>query len=313
LQGQIQGVQITGIAVDGDGRVWLSTSDGIRRLERDEQEHWKVRDFRNYYQGHPGFVSGRYIPGEDTVRLWGYVDGVYIPQRETAYSPFVISNEHGLFSFGGYGGIWHHFMPHYWGANSPWLDTRELVPHRRPTCMVEDGEGNLWIGTGRDGIVRLNVHARKYHSRKPTENQKDGTEFSFFTSKDVGCNFSRVVDVTASRERGVWAMLGSEAGGAHLTRFDGKTWKTMLFDSEMTAICLAETSPGKVLIGVSGRWRHQGLRQVTFEPQRIERVAGPEHAIRNIVTLPNGKVFATSWWNLYEKNASGTASTQPED
>ena len=175
--------------MEGADKVWLSTSDGIRRLERDGDQPWQVREFRYYYEGHPAFVSGAYMPGEDAVRLWGYVDDIYIPTSETSYSPFVISTEHGLFCWGGYGRVWHHFMPHYWGANSAWLDTRELVPNRRPTCIVEDSDGNLWIGTERDGLVRLNAHARKYSDRRSDNNDKDGTEFSFIGPEEVGCKF----------------------------------------------------------------------------------------------------------------------------
>ena len=92
LQGTLQGIQITGIAFEGSDKVWLSTSDGIRRLDRADERTWKVSEYREYYEGHPSFVSGAYIPGEDAVRLWGYVDDIYIPRQETAYSPFAISH-----------------------------------------------------------------------------------------------------------------------------------------------------------------------------------------------------------------------------
>ena len=92
LQGTLKGIQITGIAFEGSDKVWLSTSDGIRRLDRADERTWKVSEFREYYEGHPSFVSGAYIPGEDAVRLWGYVDDIYIPRQETAYSPFAISH-----------------------------------------------------------------------------------------------------------------------------------------------------------------------------------------------------------------------------
>ena len=71
LQGTIQGVQVTGITFEGSDKVWLSTSDGIRRLGRTDEQTWKVSDYRDYYEGHPSFVSGAYIPGEDAERLWG--------------------------------------------------------------------------------------------------------------------------------------------------------------------------------------------------------------------------------------------------
>lgn len=41
LQGRLDGIQITGIALENAGKVWLSTSDGIRRLERDADEPWR--------------------------------------------------------------------------------------------------------------------------------------------------------------------------------------------------------------------------------------------------------------------------------
>ena len=202
LQGQLKGIQVTGIAVENADKVWLSTNDGIRRLDREGQQLWKVNEFRHYYEGHPSFVSGGYIPGEDAERLWGYVDEIFIPRQETAYSPFVVSTEHGLFCWGGYGRVWHHFLPHYWGANSAWLDTRELVPHRRPTCIVEDGESNLWVGTQWDGLLRFNASARKYHNRKPEDNKTDGTEFSRFGSAEIGCPFDRVDDLASSANHG---------------------------------------------------------------------------------------------------------------
>ena len=127
LQAELHGLQLTAIAVESPRRIWLSTSDGIRRLESADDQ-WKLTDFRQYYEGHPSFVSGGYIPGEDAVRLWGYVDQIYMPPKNHTYAPWVVSTEHGLFTWGGYGSVWHHFLPHYWGANSavgryPGIDT----------------------------------------------------------------------------------------------------------------------------------------------------------------------------------------------
>jgi hypothetical protein len=134
-----------------------------------------------------------------------------VPPKNRAYAPLAVSREHGLFSWGGYNGVWHHFLPHYWGANSPWVDTRKLIRHRRPTCIVEDNQENLWVGTDGDGVLRFNVKARNYHRRDSEHNQKDGTEFT--------------------------------------------------------------------------------------------KIKGPEHKIREIVTTPGRRVFAASWWSLYEKRA----------
>ena len=310
LQGTLNGIQITGIAFEGSDKVWLSTSDGIRRLDRADERTWKVTEYREYYEGHPSFVSGAYIPGEDAVRLWGYVDDIYIPQQETAYSPFVISTEHGLFCWGSYGGVWHHFMPHYWGANSAWLDTRDLLPHRRPTCMVEDNDSNLWIGTQWDGLVRLNAHARKYHTRNPDNNKEDGTEFSHIGVTEVGCQFDTVVDLAASGDHGVWAILTSTDGGSWLARFDGQQWETLALEAPARSV--AEINSGIVLIGVDSPSPHSGsngLRKVTWDGKKIERLAGPEGVILDIIKLPNGQIVAASWWDLYELDAAGNGGT----
>ena len=300
LQGTLKGLQITGIGIDGPNKVWLSTSEGIRRLDRNDDGSWKVAEFLTYYEGHPSFVSGAYLPGEDAVRSWGFVDDIYIPAQEKSYSPFVISNEHGLFCWGGYGRVWHHYMPHYTGANSDWLDTRELVPHRRPTCMVEDHEGHLWIGTEWDGIVRLNAHGRKYSERKPPNNTKDDTEFSFFTSKEIGFEFDRVADLAVSEKQGVWAVLSSRKSGSRLAHFDGDKWTTLALGEKVSVVCVAETTPGEVLVGVGGTRRHHGMSKVSWQTQQVQPVLGVDDGFRDIVKLTDGRVFAASWWTLYE-------------
>lgn len=300
LQGRLKEVQITGIAIESPDKVWLSTSDGIRGLERKKDKVWNVREYRHYYEGHPSFVSGAYIPGEDAVRLWGYVDDIYLPAQEKNYAPFVISKEHGLFSWGGYGRVWHHFMPHYWGANSAWLDLRELIPNRRPTCMLKDQSDNLWVGTERDGLVRFNAKGRKYSNRDSDNNQKDGTEFSYFGADEIGCNFDRVVNLVVSKEKGIWAILSSYKTGFHIAHFDGTDWTTFAMNKSFTPACILEMKPGVLLIG-DLKYRQRGLNQLTWQTKKIEKIEGPENGVREIVQLPNGRIFAASWWGLYEK------------
>ncbi len=298
VQAQIQEVQITGIAVESPDKLWLSTSDGIRRLDRQPDQSWEVATYRQYFQGHPSFVSGSYIPGEDSRRLWGYVDDIYFPRQEKAYAPFVISKEHGLFSWSA--GVWHHFLPHYGGANSEWLDLTELIPHRRPTCMLEDHQGHLWVGTAGDGLVRFNANGRKYHRRKPENNQPDGTEFSQFGFADFGCNCDRVVDLAVSEQTGVWALLASFKSGSHLAHYDGLTWSTLPLGEKTVPSCLLEIEPGVLLVGDLNYNRDQ-IKKVTWRTRQIEPMTGPKHGIRNLVKLADGRVFAASWWGLYEQ------------
>jgi hypothetical protein len=302
LQADLGRLQITGIAVEEPDKVWLSTSDGIRRLSRDK-DAWRLTEYRQYYQGSPSFVSGGYIPGEDSVRLWGYVDGIYVPPKNRTYSPFVVSTEHGLFSFGGRFEIWHHFMGGYWGGNSDWLDIRELIPHRRPTRVVEDADANLWIGTEWDGIVRLNATARDYHNRTPENNKKDGTEFTFIDPKEVGCEFDRVVDLSSGREQGVWMVLGLKDCQSTLARFDGEAWTTMTLPGKSRkAMCIAEIEPDVILVGTASDFENQSMFKVDWKSQKVEPVHGPQYNIFGIVTLPDGRVFAASWFGLYERS-----------
>jgi hypothetical protein len=298
LVGHLKGIQITGIAFEGPDKVWLSTSDGIRRLER-EKEAWKLKEYRTYYEGHPSFVSGGYIPGEDAVRLWGYVDDIYIPPKNSAYSPFAISTEHGLFCWASGHGVWHHFMPHYWGANSSWLDTRELVPHRRPTCIVEDAEANLWIGTEWDGIVRLNARGRDYHNRSPEKNKKDGIEFTLIGPKELGFEFDKVLDLTAGLERGVWAVLGLKDNEWALARFDRNSWTTMTVRGKLGPTCVAEVRPGVIFVGHS--YQGHAMVGVEWSSRQMKSVPGPKHNIFKILRLPDCRIFTASWFGLYEK------------
>ena len=66
---------------------------------------------------------------------------------------------------------------------------------------------------------------------------------------------------------------------------------------------LPKPEADNVLIGVDAeKWgRHQGLREVTWPSRNVERLTGPENVVLEIVRLPNGRVFAASWWNLYER------------
>lgn len=310
-KGRLGSVQITDFAFETPERVWLSTADGLVRLSRNEPNRWKTEHYRYYLEGHPTAVSGLYDPGLDSRRPWGYVDHVYFPQAIRHYAPFAVSSEHGLFCEGK---PWHHFMPHYWGWNSPWLDTRDLMPHRRPTCMAEDGLGNLWIGTEWDGVVRLNAHARKYCERRSDNNQKDGTEFSFFGPAEIGTELFRVMALVPSTDpRTVWALIQSKArrfdrrqfAGDYLARFDGEKWAVLSLAGKADgASCLTEFGPAHVLIGSS-----QGVFEVNWQAQSVRMMPGLARVIREtrfsvpiwkIQVSPDGRVFAASPFELYE-------------
>jgi hypothetical protein len=302
LQAQLERLQITGIAVESDKTVWLATSDGIRRLDTG-QDRWKLTEFREYLEGHPSFVSGGYIPGEDAVRLWGYVDDIYIAPKIRTYSPMAVSTEHGLFSWGGYGRVWHHYFPHYPGANAAWLDLRTLIPRRRPTCLTEDKEGNLWVGTEGDGIVRFNAKGREYYRRDPEHNRLEGNEFTHISASDVGWAFERVTAISPGAENGVWCVLRNREKHTAVAHWTDGRWKVYPIPETLAnASAVLEVAPGKVLVGIGDEPSEvaAGLVELEAASGSIKRVPGPEHKIRKIVLTPSGKVFAASWWGLYQ-------------
>ena len=298
---------ITGIARSDGGVIWLSTADGIRRLKPVE-DGWELKEFRTYYEGHPAFVSGIYIPGENSTRIWGYVDGIFSP-KDDAYAPYVISNEHGLYSsINGVNGGWHQFLPHYWGANSPWLDLAELIPHRRPTCMAEDADGHLWIGTEWDGLVRFNAHARKYHERPAENNAKDSTEVTTFGSREIGTDFRRVTGIVPSAEGGVWVVLTTYGGESAVARFKQGNWDVWPVPEKLgPATAIAEAGDGYIYVA-----GNRSLLKVHWKLKDIVGRNEEMESIRHLIRLPNGTNYAASPWALYEKPAESPARPEAE-
>jgi hypothetical protein len=244
-QATLEGCQVTSVAPDGAGTVWLSASDGVARMDASADGHWTVTRFRTCYWGHPAFVSGGYVPGPNAERPFGYVRAIYVPPRERAYAPFAVAGGNGLYPWGGYGHVWHHFLPHYLGANTAWFDLRELFPHRWPTCILEDAPGNLWVGTDGDGIVRYNWEARSYHERRSSEDARgegvkpDGTEFSRLGPDDVGVDFVRVGAIAAHPlDARVWIALSPAEGDDVLVEYDGGPWAVVPLPDG----CLAEAA-----------------------------------------------------------------------
>ena len=319
-------VQITGIAVDGD-TVWLSTSDGLRRLVHD-QSAWQLTEFRQYYSGHPSFVSGGYIPGEDAHRLWGYVDDIFIPRSEPkSYAPHVISTEHGLFSFAQGYGVWHHFWPHFTGASSDWLDLRELLPCRRPTCMTEDQAGNLWIGSDGDGIVRVNALARSLNERKADNNAADPTAFTRFSATDVGIPFRRVHEITPALNGAVWCVFHGPEKEKYIGRYYQERWevvelprlkrhtyqdqkviRTDWWDAEPQSII--DLSADKVLIGLNNYKHRINVVELDWSTRQFRDVSAFEYSVTQFQRTANGQLWARSDWALWNQSHNGVADNR---
>ena len=94
-------------------------------------------------------------------------------------------------------------------------------------------------------------------------------------------------------------------------RFDGQQWETLALEAPARSV--AEINSGIVLIGVDSPSPHSGsngLRKVTWDGKKVERMAGPEGVILDIIKLPNGQIVAASWWDLYELDAAVNISSR---
>ena len=101
-------------------------------------------------------------------------------------------------------------------------------------------------------------------------------------------------------------MVTSSEDGCVLARFDGQRRETLALDGPARSV--AEVEPGVVMVGVEGRqWgRHRGIRKVTWASKKVEPLVGPENVILEIIKLKDGRVFAASWWSLYESDSAET-------
>lgn len=278
----LAGLQITDLAFD-DG-VWLATSDGIVRLEAVDGG-WSLRHDRTFYLGPPAFVSGAYMPGDDAERMWGYVDAIAMPRVVGAYAPYVCSRQYGLFSSANRYGVWHHYLPHYWGANSPWLDLRELLPRRRATCLTEDGLGNLWVGSEGDGLFCFRAAGRRLHERGDADNAPDAAVFARFGIAEVGGDFRFVRRLAAAADGAeVLALFEQDDGARFLRLGTDERWEELPLDDAPGYLeDAAIDAEGNILVaGQRGLWQLDlggtMSRLVPVAEQVIRVVAGERAA-----------------------------------
>lgn len=299
LEVQLEGQPaITGIAFQGD-RIWLSTSEGLVRL-LPEGRSWIEKRFRERFVGEPLFVSGAYVPAEDGVQPWGRVDGVFMPSGEDAWGPFAISNDHGLYVFQSYFEIWHHFLPHFWGANSDWLDTRDLLPLRRPTCMAETECGDVWIGSEGDGLVRLRARGLRYGERDADEAAVDPSVIERHDAGRVGQSFELVRDLLAARDGGLWALLEERESVSRLAHFDGTEWEAVPLRWPSSGPVsrvndMVEPMPGRLLLATS-----TGLMLLDTVTGTVTRDSELDHTLERATLGPDGTPWLSGGIVLYQ-------------
>lgn len=304
--------EITGIAVRQDGEtsgssytLLLSTSDGIRTVGPFSRLHEKartVRSTRSYYAAAPAvspFVS--VVP--EYQRPMGFVDDILV--RSMRFSePVAITSEHGvLFNLGPYWLIDCH-RSSLASERLTWFDPDAPIPHRRPTCVIEDSGGNLWLGTDGDGIVRIDAGTRLLHT------PKEDPYFARYSPDDIGCRFTRVTDAKRGFNDSLWFTLTDYGRHSFVARFQNDEWSVVELPQRevkyrgdetrhypVVPVSLAETAPGSLLIGAE----YAGNLQLDWETRLFERITEFKTPLLEIEVSQDGGVWATTSKSVYQR------------
>jgi len=75
-------------------------------------------------------------------------------------------------------------------------------------------------------------------------------------------------------------------------------------EKDYRANCISEIKPGVILVGLD-EGRSRSMVAIHWETQKIDAISGPDGSIIEVVTRPDGRVFAASLIGLYEKVSPG--------
>ena len=131
-----------------------------------------------------------------------------------------------------------------------WRSWTEGAVGSEVSAILQDGEGNVWIGTYGGGLTRY-----------------DGQNFTTFTTRD-GLAHNWVRALAQDSEGNVW--IGTDGGG--LSRYDGESFTTFTTQEGLAnnvVSVLMRDREGNVWIGTEGGGvsRHDGQNFTTFTAQ----------------------------------------------
>lgn len=186
-----------------DGRLIVSRNGGVAFIENGRWARLDFGDPSAYYsRTYPAREGGLWVVGSTNIQRWQgerWAESAGKLPAEISFVPTLSATRASLVLVGSLNRGLLICEP---GKESVTLDTTSGLLHDWVKCIVEDREGNIWIGT-RGGLSVL--RPRKVVMRSPP----DGWHNVLPLSIAPGANNS------------VWA--GSEGGG--LFHFDGKSWR----------------------------------------------------------------------------------------
>ena len=145
------------------------------------------------------------------------------------------------------GGFWlatWNGVVHFDGSTFTNVTFKEKLRRYRAFTLLEDRDGNIWLGTTGAGAYRF-----------------DGTVYTHFTTKD-GLVSDTVLSMCQDREGNIWI------GGLGLSKFDGKTFTSFTKEDGFTNtdVCsISQASDGALWFGTRGAlFRYDGKAFVNF-------------------------------------------------
>lgn len=151
----------------------------------------------------------------------------------------VLQDRHGGFWLATWNGILR-----YDGKTFTNVTTKEGLRRYRAFSLLEDRQGNIWVGTTGAGVYRY-----------------DGSTYTNFTAKD-GLNHDTVLSMLEDRDGNLWF------GGMGLTKYDGKKFTTFTEEDGFTnsdVNSMSQAPDGAIWFGTRGAlFRYDGESFVDF-------------------------------------------------
>jgi ligand-binding sensor domain-containing protein/two-component sensor histidine kinase len=296
--------QVMCLHLGHDGILWIGTNRGLYRLERGkigpvipEEEVSRVEEASDgrllLVTGH-GFIEwdgSRVTSHKELPRTldvgWNEIYHVFEDRRGVTWfctAAGVARREKGLFKkltpYGGsmrpafrvyedeFGNIWTNTRAGLFRATDSALEP--VAPGLQARCMYSDLDGDLWVGTANDGLIRFK-----------------NREIQMYTTAD-GLPVNQAMVVFTSHDGTLW--VGNDCGG--LSRFDGKRFHTYDEKNGMSNSCvrsMAEDSNHVLWVGTWGGGLNRFLDGRFTSYSRPEGL--PSDVVHSIAAARDGSLW----------------------
>lgn len=171
--GRLSSNFILDLSFDEDGRLWIATDRGLTIKDQDEANTFELLDHTNGLKS--DLINQVEYLGNGLTAIGYYNDGISLIDHNSA--PYKIT----------------HFQI-----------SKDSISGTECQSLAADQQGNLWIGTARRGLFKMDLET------------KELKQFSV----DEGLNYFSVQSIHEDRERNIW--VGTELG---LNLFTGEVFK----------------------------------------------------------------------------------------